>query len=596
IRLIASQTVELKFENRFPDGVPFQLKINGVTDECENALDTIVNLTYHEIHPFDVVINEIMADESPSQGLPEFEYIELYNTMDYPISLENWILQIGEKQLFFAADTIKANSYLILCSHAGREAFSNYGKVVSLSNFGGLTNTGNTVRLISAQERIIDEITYSDSWYQSVEKSNGGWSLERIDPMNHTWQEPNWTASMSENGGTPGSVNSVLSDNKDIVSPEIKGVEILSNNSIVLEFSEPMIEKQAMLETNYVLEPHHLRAEKINKSEGNETGFVLIFTESFIKNSKYKLMVSENVTDLAGHSLQNNQKEFWVPAIIKKGDLVINELLFNPFPEGSDYVEIYNRSKNICDLSHLFLGKKDENYRVIDSVRLSEKSVLLFPEQYCLFSIDTLTVSDTYFTSNSKVFYQVDLPNYPNKEGRAVLFTKDNLIDEFEYSESMHFELLASKEGVALERIHPDLETNSGASWQSAAQNVGFGTPGLKNSVYRDLESSKDEVSLSTKVFSPDNDGVDDRLYINFKLKDEGFVANVRVFNSMGKEIRKLANNLYLAKEDQIFWDGLNAKRERLPIGIYLLYIEMFNPDGEVKSFKKTCVIGGNFK
>ncbi|PXX91173.1 hypothetical protein DF185_23270, partial [Marinifilum breve] len=92
---ISTQEVELQFENVFADAEQMQLDVSGVADECGNILDTIMNFVYHVVHEHDVVINEIMADESPTQGLPEYEYIELYNTKNYPISVEGWKLQIG---------------------------------------------------------------------------------------------------------------------------------------------------------------------------------------------------------------------------------------------------------------------------------------------------------------------------------------------------------------------------------------------------------------------------------------------------------------------------------------------------------------------
>ncbi|MDQ2180641.1 lamin tail domain-containing protein, partial [Marinifilum sp. D714] len=564
--------------------------------ECGNVLDTILNFVYHELHEHDVVINEIMADESPSQGLPEYEYIELYNTKSYPISVEGWKLKIGSKELLFSSDTIQANSYLILCSNAVVVLFSEYGNTLGLSNFTGLTNSGNSVKLLSAKEETIDEIAYSDTWYQSEEKSNGGWSLERIDPMNFAWQAPNWKASNATDGGTPGKQNSVFAENKDQILPQIKDIEVLNSNTVRITYSEPMQEAEVLQKSNYKLVQEENLILEICKLEEAKTIIEIVFKEHLLENAEFKLEISKNVTDLAGNPLKDNQVEFWVPSQIHKQDIVINEILFNPLAGGSDYVELYNRTQNIYDLSQLYIGKKDENYLLTDSVKLSRKQILLHPESYCLFTADSSNVAENYFTSNTSVFHQVDLPNYPDKNGRIILYTKGELIDDLEYREDMHFELLASKEGVALERVNPEEETNLISNWQSAAQSIGFGTPGMNNSVYSDIEESAEEVSLSSKIFSPDNDGIEDRLYINFNLKDDGFVANIRIYNSLGKEIRKLASNLYLGTDDSVYWDGLNSKKERLPIGIYLVYIEMFNPDGHMKTYKKTCVIGGKLK
>ncbi|WP_170150549.1 lamin tail domain-containing protein, partial [Marinifilum flexuosum] len=578
------------------DAEQIQLHVSGISDECDNVLDTILNFVYHEVHEYDIVINEIMADESPSLGLPEYEYLELYNTKSYPISVEGWKLQIGSKELLFSSDTIPANSYLILCSHTSKEEFLVYGDVHSLSSFSSLTNSGNNLRLLSAKGETVDEIVYSDTWYQSEGKSNGGWSLERIDPMNFTWQEPNWKASNATDGGTPGKQNSVFAENKDQTLPQIENLEVVNTNTVRITYSEPMQELEVLQISNYKLAQGKNLILEIHKLEEVKTIIEIVFQEHLLENARFKLEISERVSDLAGNPLKSNLVEFWIPTSAHQGDIVINEILFNPLAGGSDYVELFNRTQNVYDLSKLCIGKKDENYLLIDSVKLAKKQILLHPESYGLFTADSLNIAENYYTSNTAVFHQVSLPNYPDKNGRIVLYTKDELIDDLEYNEGMHFELLASKEGVALERVNPDEETNLHSNWQSAAQNIGFGTPGIRNSVYSDIEESVEEVSLSSKIFSPDNDGIDDRLYINFNLKDDGFVANIRIYNALGKEIRKLASNLYLGTDDSVYWDGLNSKRERLPIGVYLVYIEMFNPDGGMKTYKKTCVIGGKLK
>lgn len=576
----------------------YQVEVLNIIDKDGAKLtsDSIVFEYLAPANEYDVVINEIMADESPSQGLPEYEYIELYNTRAFPISVEGWKLQIGSKELLFSSDTIQANSYLILCSNPAEALFSEYGNAMGLSNFTGLTNAGNSLSLLSANGKTIDEIVYSDTWYQPEEKSNGGWSLERIDPMNFAWQEPNWKASNATDGGTPGKQNSVFAENKDQTLPQIEKVEVVNTNTVRITYSEPMQELEVLQISNYKVAQGKSLILKIHKIEEVKTIIEIVFQENLLENSRFKLEISERVSDLAGNPLKTNLVEFWMPASAHQGDIVINEILFNPLAGGSDYVELFNRTQNVYDLSQMYIGKKDENYLLTDSVKLAKKQILLHPESYCLFTADSLNIAENYYTSNTAVFHQVSLPNYPDKNGRIVLYTKDELIDDLAYKEGMHFELLASKEGVALERVNPDEETNLHSNWQSAAQNIGFGTPGIKNSVYSDAEESVEEVSLSSKIFSPDNDGIDDRLYINFNLKDDGFVANIRIYNALGKEIRKLASNLYLGTDDSVYWDGLNSKRERLPIGIYLVYIEIFNPDSRMKIYKKTCVIGGKLK
>jgi hypothetical protein len=322
--------------------------------------------------------------------------------------------------------------------------------------------------------------------------------------------------------------------------------------------------------------------------------FLLYFGDDFILNSQYELLVSNEITDLAGNSLLVTDYTFWVPGIIASGDLIVNEVLFNPYPDGSDFVEIVNVSDKVLDISQLEIASRDENYAVIDETLLSER--FLEPMGYLLVTEDSLNIQENYFTSDPDAFMEVEsLPSFADDEGRVVLLSDDEVIDDFAYSEDMHFQLLSDVEGVSLERINPFGETNSESNWQSAAQSIGFATPGLQNSVFNDSDADESEISLSPKVFSPDNDGIDDRLQINFNLQEDGFLTNIRIYNATGIEIRRLANNLNLANEDSLFWDGLTSDQERASIGVYIVYIELFSPTGQVQNYKKTCVLGGKF-
>jgi len=213
-------------------------------------------------------------------------------------------------------------------------------------------------------------------------------------------------------------------------------------------------------------------------------------------------------------------------------------------------------------------------------------------------SKDTLNIKENYSYADENVFMQINkMPSYNDDAGRVVILNRNNeQLDDFAYNEKMHFQGLTSTEGVSLERINPNRETNLSSNWISAAQSMGFGTPGLKNSCFDIDETLVNEVGFKSKSFSPDNDGVDDRLTINVDLRKSGYIANIRVYNSIGNEVFRLASNLTLSTKDVLFWDGLLANKERAPIGIYVLYFELHHPDGEVKTYKKTCVLTGKFK
>ncbi|MBY0426121.1 MAG: Ig-like domain-containing protein, partial [Cytophagales bacterium] len=87
INIISSTSLLIKFLNPFTSGVSNILNMNGVKDISGNQTD--LNGTFIFTKPFqvtfrEITINEIYADESPSNGLPDCEYLELYNHLQKP--------------------------------------------------------------------------------------------------------------------------------------------------------------------------------------------------------------------------------------------------------------------------------------------------------------------------------------------------------------------------------------------------------------------------------------------------------------------------------------------------------------------------------
>jgi hypothetical protein len=89
---------------------------------------------------------------------------------------------------------------------------------------------------------IINEINYSDDWYDDENYDDGAWSLEIIDPLNFCGENDNWTVSIDPSGGTPGKENSVNASNPDNTAPELIAVKIIASNYLLLEFDENISE------------------------------------------------------------------------------------------------------------------------------------------------------------------------------------------------------------------------------------------------------------------------------------------------------------------------------------------------------------------
>ena len=167
------------------------------------------------------------------------------------------------------------------------------------------------------------------------------------------------------------------------------------------------------------------------------------------------------------------------------------------------------------------------------------------------------------------------------------------MIGELDYDHHWHLHCASEDGGVALEKINPELPSNLASSWASAAADAGYGTPGYKNSEYSpdSIPLGADFISVEPKVFSPDLDGYMDFLYIHYHLPAAGFPGSISIYDIYGRMVRNLVNNILWSATGSFRWDGLDDRQNLLPMGHYLIYAELFLPDGTVKKKKMVCAL-----
>ena len=570
-----------------------------ITDCAGNPLgvNTAVFADY-QAQPFDIVFNELMADPTPTVGLPPVRYLELYNTSDFPIHLRDWTLTHGTTTRQLPFIPIMPKGYLVITTLAGFEEladFPNVFEVPGLSvNF--LTIGGTTLSLTSPAQEIISFVSYDDTWYRDPSKANGGWALEKIDPYNFCEGAANWKAATDPRGGTPGEANSVLGENPDVTPPDLLWAGYESPDRISLFFSESMDPESLRDQNNYTISHETGAPQQVVMFPPLFNRVDLILNQQMEPGIVYEITVSELVTDCAGNSLENNRVRVGIPSPADTLDMVINEILFNPPDRGVRYVEIYNRSEKIIDLQHYTLSSLDTIENVFTSVReISGVSRLIFPGDYMVLTPDPGIVKSQFMTNNPMGFLSMTLSSMTNTQGIVVLASKgQQIIDMLVYTDDMHYPLLTDKKGVALERLNYDRPSSDRSNWHSAARSVGFGTPGYKNSQFTiNIDATEAVFEVYPRVFSPNNDGVDDVLNIAYSMDTPGFTANLTVYDSRGRRIRTLYRSELLATSGILTWDGTTDDYQKADIGIYIIFIELFEPGGTVKTYRKTAVLGG---
>lgn len=543
---------------------------------------------------FDVVIDELLPDPAPPVQLPNTEFIELKNVSATAFNIRNWKLSDGNTTATIKDSfVLKPDSFVIICHTSAVTAFAPFGTAIGVSSFPTLNNDADIISLYAPNGNMIHMVGYSSSWYQNAVKSDGGWSLEMIDTKNPCTGMNNWKASTSIQGGSPGQLNAVNDNNADAQPPALLRSFTTDSFTISALFDEPLDSATATSPYNYNINSGIVHPVAATVIMPLCTEVVLKLAEPITHHTVYKLTVQQ-VNDCAGNTIhQFNTAKVGLPVTAGNQDIIINEILFNPDPDGFDYVEIYNRSNHAVDLKQLYLSTRNATGQYSNATPASTVPWLLFPGDYLVLTENKLWLQQRYLVRDPALIMEVPaLPSLPDDKGTVVLMNlQGTVVDELQYHHSWHFGLISDKEGVALERISYNQPTQERSNWSSAASTAHFGTPGYPNSQLMTGGSISGQVAVIPAVFSPDNDGFNDFAAVEYQLEESGFVANIRIFDANGRAVRHLAQNATLLAQGRFRWDGLDDKGNKLPIGIYVVLTELFNVQGKTRKFKQVVTL-----
>lgn len=592
-------SVVLSFpSNTFAPDQIFTLHISDNASDCSgnkigNTLQQFAN--YTPVYG-DLVIQEIMADVNPEpRELPPVEYVEIYNRSEFPIDLTKMSFKLGDKEIDFGQGrSIPSEGYLVIAENH-QELQSN--KDLLLVSHLGITNSGDNLTILSEKDRIIHFAAFKDAWYDDEVKAEGGWSLEMIDNNNYCAGNYNWTASTDDAGGTPGFENAVKSTNEDNTSPDIMRLAAVDEQTIKLYFSERMDSTTMIRPEAYQVTPLPGAIASLNPVGPSYEAVTLTFEEEINSDVVYSITGSNLLKDCMGNGLiVSYPLEFSYPQLADTGDLVINEILFNPRNDGVDFVELYNKSSHAIDISSLYIIAEDPFTGEINKqVPIASEKLIFIKNDFLVLTKDPATIMEHYPKSRTKKMLLVaEMPDFPNSSGRVVVSDiQSTILDGMTYQEDMHFPLLNDTEGVSLERVNTEKPSSDNDNWHSASEIEGFATPGYENSQMAGKTEADSQIALSPEIVTPNNDGRDDQLQIKYSFKEPGYSANIFIYDTKGREIIRLCSNKQLGTKGTLYWDGINADNKLVQTGYYIVFIELFDLKGNINYYKKTVVIAG---
>ncbi|MBK9636414.1 MAG: lamin tail domain-containing protein [Bacteroidetes bacterium] len=597
---IDSKIYYLKFNAVFLDGSIYHLGIVGVVDKSGNVYSdtlhySLFNTSDAEIS--DVIITEIMSNPTDAPSLPPFEYLEIFNRSQKIIDISSFVLSDPTTAENLPADTLFPNEYRCYTSSSNLVAFQNYGvnHVKGLASFPSLNNEGDRIRLFDTSGLVIDEITYDLSMYKDPLRDDHGWSLERIDVDFPCSDKNNWGASHDPSGGTPGRENSVVGVFNDTISPWPEYAFPVDSLHLEIGFSEFLDTIHASNVSLFLINQNLGQPVSISFSS-DQPSLLFQLSQPLVKGQLYSINFDHSLHDCSGNLLKKwDQLSFALPDSFSKGDVIINEILFNPHSEGCDFVEIYNASTKTIDLSKIKMAHADPIDGIAkDVVEFSLMPRLLLPKQYAVAASIPSAIAAYYKVNDARLLIPCSLPSYNDDEGIVVLMnTSLQEYERFHYKDDFHFPFLSDPEGVSLELISPRRNISDSSNWHSASYNCGHATPCKINSqYYDDTNDGSSWLQLTPELFSPDNDGYHDVLGLTCTPPKPGYMVELSIYNEFGVPIRKLTEHELLGSDGNWIWNGLSDENTMQQAGIYIALLEMFHIDGDVKKIKKAFVLG----
>ena len=269
---------------------------------------------------------------------------------------------------------------------------------------------------------------------------------------------------------------------------------------------------------------------------------------------------------------------------VEPREIVLNEILFDPQPRGSEYIELYNRSDRTLSTHGLSIALRKSDGHLGTRHSLTSLATTLAPGDYLVLTSDPNGVTSLIRTPAPDAIRRFKLPALNNQGATIVLLrTADStVVDEVTYSAKWHSSAVKIRRGVALERISPDGSSQEAANWTSASSETGYGTPGYKNSQSGTLSRIEEGATISEPEY---NASTRDYL-IRYRMDKPDYRCQMAVYSSNGQKVAVIANNQLLTSEGEIRWDGAG-----LTPGVYVFYVELYHPDGSSQHIRKPLLV-----
>ncbi|PWB73793.1 hypothetical protein C3F09_04840 [candidate division GN15 bacterium] len=518
-----------------------------------------------------VEVNEVLANEPNSQTT--LEWVELYNSGENSANLGLCQLTVGGSSVPLSG-SMDPGSYLIICRQLFGSGSTPGFETVWGNNSGvwgdtstesypqpmvasfSLNNGAGSVTLIQAG---VDTSTISWS-----EAGKDGYSWERVQPgLNEIKQ------SVDYSGSTPGFVNSVTPLQNDLSIDNVAVARISSGAEIDLTITNMGI-NSGVDRKLLICAMNPVMPDSIGEILDSLTlpvlysGFSTDIVRPVAISGVYRYLIA---TLDADDRVRNNRKPFVAPGV-NFPPLILSELMTKPqLPLTSEWIELYN------PLTIAFLYQGWQLADLSDTVSISASQFIVDAGYYAV------------LVEDSNAFRQF----YPEFQGPVIQparwLTLNNDGDVIRLIDPYGIEADSFSYTKSYDSNYTWARVPGGKTGEWGRSVVSGGTPGGVNDVIIEPNDQRVSLTISPHVFSPDGDGYQDVTVITLEAPQASNYT-LKIYDRDGRVVRTLAGSAELVRRTYE-WDGRDDSGRRLPIGIYICYLEAAG----VESVKKSVVI-----
>lgn len=422
------------------------------------------------LNRYALLLNEIMM--RPANSEPE--WIEVINNSDKPINIKNWsvgdLLSTPTKAIITRDDLFinPGDLFVITKDSSITEFHSGIPSGFVVTNIPNLNNDVDGVILYDQNDKVIDSLRYTTHW-----EIKNGFSIERKSLTDASTDSTNWLPSADIEQSTPGRANSILQKLYDVAVQSISSIpEFPSKGESVAITSVIKNIGLSNAENITVKFSYRLNGENIELSTHNinslavDSSFTLVSSSSFIIEEETEIFV-QAIFEEDLEPVNNNRSKLIVPGFASS-TILITELMYNPFSNRAEWVELYNDSDETINLNSWKVGDvlpSPTKRTIINQISIEPGDYIVIAEDSSEFSGMGLNVIELNFGSLGNT-----------QDGFAVYDFRDAVIDSMTYTSDW-----GNIRGFSLERISFEQSSLDSANWINSISSSGS-TPGNRNS------------------------------------------------------------------------------------------------------------------